>query len=47
MANYQSRFPLSDEHMRLVGIIAAHWEHVDLILQRAVAEVMSLEWKDV
>ncbi|CAA2141822.1 hypothetical protein [Hyphomicrobium sp. ghe19] len=30
---------LPDEHMRLVGIIAFHWEAVDLSLQRAVAEI--------
>jgi hypothetical protein len=47
MANYQSPFPLPDEHLRLVGIIAAHWEHLDLILQRAVAEIMSLDWNRV
>ena len=40
--SYQSPISLPDEHMRLVGIIAAHWEHLDLILQRAVAEVMNL-----
>lgn len=33
--------------MRLVGTIAAHWEHLDLILQRAVAEIMSLPWNRV
>jgi hypothetical protein len=47
MARYKSPFLLPDEHMRLVGIIAAHWESVDLILQRAVAEVMSMKFKDV
>jgi hypothetical protein len=30
---------LPDEFMRLVGIIAAHWEWVELILERVVAEV--------
>jgi hypothetical protein len=41
MANYRSPSPiLPDEHMRLVGIIAAHWEFLDIVLQRALAEVM-------
>ena len=40
---YTSPYKLPDEHMRLVGIIAAHWEHVDYILQRAVAEVMGFQ----
>jgi hypothetical protein len=30
---------LPDEYMRLVGIIAAHWEWAELVLERAVAEV--------
>src|SRR5262245_22795247 len=41
MANYRSPFSvLPDEHMRLVGIIAAHWEFLDILLQRILAEVM-------
>jgi hypothetical protein len=41
MPNYRSPFPaLSDEHMRLVGIISAHWEFLDVTIQRALAEVM-------
>jgi hypothetical protein len=41
MANYRSPFSvLPDEHMRLVGIIAAHWEFLDVMLQRTLAEVM-------
>jgi hypothetical protein len=42
MDNYRSPFEyLPDEHMRLVGIIAFHWETVDLTKQRAIAEVMN------
>ena len=43
MPNYRSPFPAlsdSDEHMRLVGIISAHWEFLDVTIQRALAEVM-------
>lgn len=37
---YRSPFSyLPDEHMRLVGIIAFHWETLDLAMQRAIAEV--------
>ena len=38
MDKYVSPYPLPDEHMRMVGIIAAHWEHLELMLERAVAE---------
>jgi hypothetical protein len=31
---------LASEHMRLVGIIAAHWEFLDVVLQRTLAEIM-------
>jgi hypothetical protein len=47
MPKYVSPFHLPDEHMRLVGIIAAHWEVFDVILQKSVAEVMSLKFDDV
>jgi hypothetical protein len=41
MSGYRSPFPfLADEHMRLVGIIAFHWETIDLTMQRVIAEVM-------
>lgn len=30
---------LPDDHMRVVGIIAFHWEAVELALQRAIAEI--------
>lgn len=47
MPKYVSPMKLSDEHMRLVGIIAAHWETIDLILTRVVAEAMSFKYEDV
>ena len=33
--------------MRMVGIIAAHWEHLELMLERAVAETMDHEFARV
>jgi hypothetical protein len=41
MARYRSPAVdfLPNEHMRLVGIIAAHWEMLDSILERLAAEV--------
>ena len=42
MPKYESPMPLSDEHMRLVGIIAAHWETIDIMMQRAISDVMEL-----
>lgn len=41
---YSSPLPLPDEHMRMVGIIAAHWEWLErVIVDNAVAEVMELK----
>jgi hypothetical protein len=40
MDEYQSPLPLPDEHMRMLGIIATHWEWVEHLLGIAVAEVM-------
>jgi hypothetical protein len=41
MDRYQSPIAsLPDEHMRMVGIISTHWEWIELILERAVAETM-------
>jgi hypothetical protein len=37
---YKSPMGLPDEHMRLVGIIAAHMEWIELVLERAIAEIM-------
>ncbi len=47
MPKYESPLSLSDEHMRLIGIIAAHWEAIDITLQQALAEVMELEFDRV
>ena len=47
MPKYESPMSLSDEHMRLVGIIAAHWEAIDITLQQALAEIMELEFDRV
>jgi hypothetical protein len=38
---------LPDEHMRMVGIISAHWEWVELILERAIAEIMEHQFSRV
>lgn len=47
MTKYQSPKPLPDEHMRLVGIVATHWEWVEVTLQRTVAEAMGLKYGEV
>ncbi len=47
MPKYKSPINLPDEHMRLVGIIAAHWEFIEAILERSIAEVMEHEWQRV
>ena len=44
---YRSPFGFPDEHMRLVGIIAAHWEAIDIILQRSVADAIAVPFHDV
>lgn len=47
MSKYISPFNLPDEHMRLVGIISAHWEFVDTFLQQAIAFVSEHEFQRV
>ena len=48
MTKYQSPIAaLPDEHMRMVGIISTHWEWVELILERALAEIMEHDPKRV
>jgi len=43
MAKYESPImKLPDEHMRLVGIIAAHWEYATALINRVVQEIMGL-----
>jgi hypothetical protein len=48
MTKYQSPIGnVPDEHMRLVGVISTHWEYVEVMLQRAVAEAMKLNYSQV
>jgi hypothetical protein len=47
MTKYHSPAGFPDEHMRLVGIISAHWEWVELTLERTVAEAMDREYQEV
>lgn len=47
MTKYQSPFKLPDEHMRLVGVTAAHWECLNLVLERIVAFVTMNEFRRV
>jgi hypothetical protein len=44
---YKSPLSLPNEHMRMVGIISAHWELLEMMMQRAISEVMELEWNRV
>lgn len=39
MEKYKSPFGLPDEEMRLLGIIAAHFEHLEVFLEMAIAKV--------
>jgi hypothetical protein len=43
MDKYHSPFGFPDEHMRLIGIITAHWEHVENFIEAAVAKIMELD----
>ncbi len=47
MSKYKSPINLPDGHMRLVGIIAAHWESVNLVLDGFVAFVTMNEIEKV
>lgn len=40
MERYENPFSIPDEHMRMVGIIACQWEHLEKTLEHAVAEIM-------
>ncbi len=40
---YQSPVALPDEYFRLIGIIAAHWERVEYLLEWTVAEAANLK----
>jgi hypothetical protein len=44
MDQYKSPLEFPDEHMRLLGIIAAHWESVDYLLGRAIAGAMDYDY---
>lgn len=41
---YESPLKFPDEHMRLLGIIAAHWESFEVALDRVAANAMSHEY---
>lgn len=44
MEKYKSPIgEMPDEHMRMVGVISTHWEWVEMLLERAVAEIMEFE----
>jgi hypothetical protein len=47
VTSYRPPINLPDDHMRMIGIIAALWEHLDVTLQNAVAEIMSFKLIDV
>lgn len=40
---YKSSLGYPDEHMRLLGLIAAHWESFEMVLERTLATVMMHE----
>lgn len=44
MARYECPIPLPDEHMRLVGIISAQWEVIELTMEQAIAEISEHEF---
>ena len=48
MDKYQSPSGvLPNEHMRLVGIISAHWEWLEVLMERAIAEIMEHQYTRV
>jgi hypothetical protein len=38
---------LPDEHMRMVGVISAHWEYLEILLERAIADIMGRNFYEV
>ena len=47
MDRYECPFPVPEEHLRMVGVIAAQWEWIERTLERAVAGVMELDYSRV
>lgn len=47
MKPYKNPRNIPDEHMRMVGIIAAHWELIEVTLERTIAEIMDLDFNRV
>ncbi len=43
MKPYKNPINIPDEHMRMVGIIAAHWEWIEFALERTITEIMDLD----
>jgi hypothetical protein len=43
MCRYESPFRYPDEHMRLLGLISAHWEGFERVMEVILAEIMSHE----
>ena len=43
MKPYKNPINIPDEHMRMVGIIAAQWEWIELTLERTITEIMGLD----
>ena len=37
---YECPFPVPEEHLRMVGVIAAQWEWIERVLEEAIAGVM-------
>jgi hypothetical protein len=44
---YECPFPVPEEHLRMVGVIAAQWEWIERVLERAIAGVMEHDYRRV
>lgn len=47
MDRYECPFPVPEEHLRMVGVIAAQWEWIERTLERAIAGVMEHDYRRV
>jgi len=47
MTRYEPPIALPDEHMRMVGVISAQWEWIEIVMEKVVAEVMTLKHAQV
>jgi hypothetical protein len=47
MTRYECPFPVPDEHLRMIGVIAAQWEWLERVIEETLANIMEHDFKRV